>query len=195
MTRYIETNDNWKTAKALSYFINFVNNHNARVEDNDAFAMAAELVTPDELQQLIRDGFPAKTFQRMVNWKDRRNRLDFDDENKEVMREVWSFPFARKRFRAILGEIVGRFLAGHPLDKTCGERFAVKAKELQKTMGLSDFELDIVLVLAFVNKLKKNGKEAIILFSKWTLTEEMVGDTVHGDMSFKQYIQDSFAKE
>lgn len=50
-------------------------------------------------------------------------------------------------------------------------------------------------VLAFVNKLKKNGKEAILRFSKWTLTEEMVGDTVHGDMSFKEYIEGSFRKE
>ena len=47
-------------------------------------------------------------------------------------------------------------------------------------------------VLAFVNKLKKNGKEAILKFSKWTLSEEMVGDTTYGEMSFKQYIKDSF---
>ena len=49
-------------------------------------------------------------------------------------------------------------------------------------------------VLAFVNKLKKNGKEAIIRFSKWTLTEEMVGDTVYGEMSFAEYIKESFKK-
>ncbi len=49
-------------------------------------------------------------------------------------------------------------------------------------------------VLAFVNKLKKNGKEAILRFSKWTLTEEMVGDTTYGEMSFKQYIKDNFTK-
>ncbi|MBQ9082293.1 MAG: SDR family oxidoreductase [Clostridia bacterium] len=49
-------------------------------------------------------------------------------------------------------------------------------------------------VLAFVNKLKKNGKEAILRFSKWTLTEEMVGSTVHGDMSFAEYIKESFTK-
>ena len=49
-------------------------------------------------------------------------------------------------------------------------------------------------VLAFVNKLKKNGKEAILRFSKWTLTEEMVGDTIWGDMSFKEYINESFKK-
>lgn len=50
-------------------------------------------------------------------------------------------------------------------------------------------------VLAFVNKLKKNGKEAIMRFSKWTLTEEMVGSTVYGDMSFAEYIKASFKEE
>lgn len=47
-------------------------------------------------------------------------------------------------------------------------------------------------VLAFVNKCKKNGKEAIIRFSKWTLSESMVADVCYGSHSFKQYIQDSF---
>ena len=50
-------------------------------------------------------------------------------------------------------------------------------------------------VLAFVNKLKKNGKEAIIRFSKWTLTESMVADVCYGEHSFAQYIKDSFSKE
>lgn len=43
-------------------------------------------------------------------------------------------------------------------------------------------------VLAFVNKLKKNGKEAILKFSKWTLTNDLVGDSICGDASFKEYI-------
>ncbi|SNU06999.1 Uncharacterized conserved protein YbjT, contains NAD(P)-binding and DUF2867 domains [Lachnospiraceae bacterium] len=47
-------------------------------------------------------------------------------------------------------------------------------------------------VLAFFNFLKKNGKDAVIRFSKFTLTDDMVGDTVYGDMSFSQYIKDSF---
>ncbi len=50
-------------------------------------------------------------------------------------------------------------------------------------------------VLAFVNKLKKNGKEAILRFSKWTLTEEMVGDTVVGEMSFAEFIKESFKED
>lgn len=47
-------------------------------------------------------------------------------------------------------------------------------------------------VLAFINKCKKNGKEDIIRFSKWTLTEEMVSDTQCGDASFKEYIKNNF---
>lgn len=49
-------------------------------------------------------------------------------------------------------------------------------------------------ILAWVNKCKKNGKDAIIKFSKWTLTHDMVGDTVAGDMSFAEYIKKSFSK-
>lgn len=50
-------------------------------------------------------------------------------------------------------------------------------------------------VLGNLPKNKKNGKKAILKFSKWTLTEEMVGDTHVGESSFKQYIEDSFKKE
>ena len=48
--------------------------------------------------------------------------------------------------------------------------------------------------LGSLPKNKKNGKQAILKFSKWTLTEEMVGDTKVGDSSFKKYIFDSFKK-
>ncbi len=47
-------------------------------------------------------------------------------------------------------------------------------------------------ILAIVNKYKKNGKEAILKFSKWTLTEEMVGSVCYGTQSFRQYIKDNF---
>ena len=49
-------------------------------------------------------------------------------------------------------------------------------------------------ILAFVNKLQENGKEAIIKFSKFTLSQDMVGSTKYGEMSFAQYIKDSFNK-
>ena len=47
-------------------------------------------------------------------------------------------------------------------------------------------------VLISINHLKKNGRDAIIRFSKWTLTESMVGEVQYGSHSFAQYIEDSF---
>lgn len=49
-------------------------------------------------------------------------------------------------------------------------------------------------MLAFMNKMKKNGKEAIILFSKWTLTNDLVGDNKYGKLSFKEYVKSCYAK-
>ena len=45
--------------------------------------------------------------------------------------------------------------------------------------------------LAFVNRLKKNGKEAILRFSKWALTEDMVADHRFGRLSFAEYIKNN----
>lgn len=50
-------------------------------------------------------------------------------------------------------------------------------------------------VLAWINKLKKNGKEAIIKFSKWTLTESMVAKNEYGKLSFREYIKNCYKKE
>lgn len=49
-------------------------------------------------------------------------------------------------------------------------------------------------VLIFVNKCKKNGKEGLIRFSKWTLTNELVGKDVCGEASFKEYIENCYKK-
>lgn len=50
-------------------------------------------------------------------------------------------------------------------------------------------------ILANLPKIKKAGKHDIILFSKWTLSHNLVGDTKVGDKSFAAYINEYFGKE
>ena len=50
-------------------------------------------------------------------------------------------------------------------------------------------------ILANLPKIKKAGKHDIILFSKWTLSHDLVGDTVVGEKSFAEYIKSYFGKE
>ena len=47
-------------------------------------------------------------------------------------------------------------------------------------------------ILANLPKIKKAGKHDIILFSKWTLSHDLVGDTCVGEGSFKKYLNDYF---
>ena len=49
-------------------------------------------------------------------------------------------------------------------------------------------------ILANLPMIKKAGKHDIILFSKWTLSHDLVGDTETGDKSFKEYIYNYFGK-
>ena len=50
-------------------------------------------------------------------------------------------------------------------------------------------------ILANLPKIKKAGKHDIILFSKWTLSHDLVGDTAIGEGSFAEYLKDYFGKE
>lgn len=50
-------------------------------------------------------------------------------------------------------------------------------------------------VLASLPKNKKNGKSAVIKFSRFTLTKNMIGDTIVGESSFAEYIKAAFRKE
>ena len=148
MKHYVEQNDYWKTGKALTFFTNFIRRHNKSVENNDTFSVVAELVSSGELKNMVEKEFPAKTVARMQN-APRCDRLDFDDEPREIIREIWSNEYARPRLRKMLQGVIDRYFERHPLDKCTDEPFAKRCAELQKTLSLSDFELDVLLTLVF----------------------------------------------
>ncbi len=50
-------------------------------------------------------------------------------------------------------------------------------------------------ILANLPKIKKEGKHDIILFSKWTLSHDLVGTDTTGEASFAEYIKDYFGKK
>ena len=47
-------------------------------------------------------------------------------------------------------------------------------------------------ILAFMAKIRKTGKEAVIRFGKFTMVENMVADVKYGEKSFKEYIGEYF---
>ncbi|MBQ1691388.1 MAG: NAD(P)H-binding protein [Erysipelotrichaceae bacterium] len=61
-----------------------------------------------------------------------------------------------------------------------------------KPVIIKDSPVWMFLILANLPKIKKEGKHDIIMFSKWTLSHDLVGDTKVGEASFAEYIKDYF---
>lgn len=97
-----------------------------------------------------------------------------------------------------------RFIVDHMMDKN--SVYNVGGKETYSYIEMAKMCFDAVnkplkikwapiwmfSILANLPKIKKEGKHDIILFSKWTLSHNLVGDTQVGDASFSEYLKNYF---
>lgn len=65
-------------------------------------------------------------------------------------------------------------------------------KAANKPVIIKDSPIWMFNILANLPKIKKSGRHDIILFSKWTLSHDLVGKDVAGEASFAEYIKDYF---
>ena len=61
-----------------------------------------------------------------------------------------------------------------------------------KPVIIKDSPIWMFSILANLPKIKKAGKHDLILFSKWTLSHDLVGKDVTGDASFAEYIKEYY---
>ena len=146
MKKYTAQNHRWKESKALGFFLNFINNHKGVIDDNDVFDLVASLRTHAQWIGLIKAAFPKGSLKRMEHSVSCRNRLDYDDDAQEMFREIWYSEFARTRLRKMFASVISDELAKHPIEQHATDPFAQKVQELQRTLKLTDFEADVLLV-------------------------------------------------
>lgn len=99
-----------------------------------------------------------------------------------------------------------RFIAEHMLDTNV--TYSVGGKETYSYEEMAQMCFDaagmplkikwapiwLFGILANLPKIKKAGKHDIILFSRWTLSHDLVGDTKVGGKSFAAYVKDYFGR-
>lgn len=147
---YTASQCNWKRSKALGFSLNFVINHDDEVVDSDVFRLVASLQSKFQWICSIQKAIPAEYLKLMKEDSDCVRRLDYSDESQEIIRKVWDTRFARSYVLRILRKVVAKELKAHPIEKHDSELYARKTQELQKTLKLTDMELDVLLVLAFL---------------------------------------------
>ena len=150
MKKYTAHNYRWKENKALGFFLNFINNHKGDVGDNDTFELVASLRSHAQWISLIKTTYPKATLKKMEKSSSCRSRLDYDDDAKEMFREIWYSTFARNRLRKLFASVISDELANNPVEKNTTDPFAQIVQELQRTLKFTDFEVDVLLVLSFV---------------------------------------------
>lgn len=150
MQKYSAPKSYWKKNKALRFFHNFIANHTDSIYDTDTFRLVAALHSREQWITWIQGMFSQKIVQRMTDNSDRRNRLDFDDSIEEIFREIWNTSYARPFLVSLFRTVIATELERYPAELYARDSFAQKISELQKTLKLSDFEIDVLLVLAFL---------------------------------------------
>ncbi|MBO5992485.1 MAG: AAA family ATPase, partial [Lentisphaeria bacterium] len=150
MKKYVEKVDKWRVLKALSYLGNFFKNHKGSVNDNDLFIPVSDYMEGCDWESEIRKTFSQSAIKRMSESNRRRYCLDFEDRPVEMLYCIWNAPFARKKLADWLCAKIREILQESPLEKFCNETFPVRLAELQKTFALTDFDIEVLCVLAFV---------------------------------------------
>ena len=149
MDKYRKNSNSVMQLKALEFFGNFIKNHDEAIEDNDTFAILDGIAIPEELIALIKSTYSAKKLTAFQEEGRRRNRWDFEDEPKDILQAIWQNIPARPKLRQIITKLINTFLANNAKADP-QESFRQRLEELQSTLGLSDFEIDIILVMLFV---------------------------------------------
>ena len=91
-----------------------------------------------------------------------------------------------------LGEVNVTYNVGGKETYTYEEMAAMCFDAANKPLKIKWAPIWLFGILANLPKIKKAGKHDIILFSKWTLSHDLVGDTCVGEASFKEYLYSYF---
>ena len=153
MDKFRKQNNHWKEGKILRFFLNYLNNHNGIIGNCNAFALVASLRSNEEWIDLIKAACPEQTITQMGENPGLISRPSFEDDAMVLIRNTWNTSVSHQaRIRKLLNAVVKKALKRYPLGKCLSEPFAQKVCELQKTLKLSDFEIDVLLLLAFVRR-------------------------------------------
>ncbi|MCQ2378878.1 MAG: AAA family ATPase [Victivallaceae bacterium] len=148
MKHYREKKSRWQRTKALTYFFHFIDNHRAFIEDDDVFNVILDLKSPRQWLDLLDAEFPHREagdgFDEESDFVRRERRV------ADVMQNIWNVESRRSALRDLLKKTVADEIARRPEEKDASDPFAVRTRELQKMLKLSDLETEVLLVVTFI---------------------------------------------
>ena len=136
--------------KVLDYLQNLLANYNDRIGDDDVF-LPLECSKNKKMLPAIINALPQNIIKRMKSRKSENEyHLNLDDPFQDILGGLWDEDKLRKEIKKMVPELVAN--AKTVIDeKGHDDVFHTRVCELQKTLKLSDTELNILLVSLAIN--------------------------------------------
>lgn len=150
MSTFRGRSSHFTRVQVLQFMRNGVKNHVGEVADEDFFLPIASLMSATENAALIRRGFPPRKVLALEKCCRGRYRLEWDDENEEILQAVWNAVSCRRRLVELLIRKIDCKLSRFTRFNLERDRFKLRLDELQKTLHLSDLERDVLLLSFFI---------------------------------------------
>ncbi len=147
MECFICHRSNWMQQKCLDFLRNLLENYKGEIDDSDVFVPVECAGASELLTRLVREAFTPAQIEKMSAHYRRGWRLDMDDVDvKDTLKGLWNANESHSKVTDILAALFGNALSSPWGEKEGKDVFYDKMQELQRTLKLSDHEIDIMLV-------------------------------------------------
>ena len=147
MDCFICHRSNWMQEKCLGFLRNLLETYKDRIEDADVF-LPLECRGADELvARLVREMLPQDVIEDMSEHRRKGFLLELDDDQAHTtLAGLWNTDDIRPKVRNMLPALFDNALSSPWGEKGEKDVFHERMQELQRTLKLTDREIDIMLV-------------------------------------------------
>ena len=147
MDCFICHRSNWMQEKVLGFLRNLLDNYKDEISDSDVFLPLKCQGAKELLARLVRERLPKQVIADMSEHRKRGYLMELDDDPVDVtLGGMWNQEEIRPMVKALLPTLFKHALATPWGEQGEHDVFHDKIQELQRTLKLSDREIDIMLV-------------------------------------------------
>ena len=147
MDCFICHRSNWMQEKCLAFLKNLLEYYKDKIEDSDVFLPLEHHGADELLARLVREALPQEVIEKMSENNRWGRNLDLDDDDVHVTLQVlWNNVESHSKVKDILSALFESAMKCPWSEEGEQDVFHGKMMELQRTLKLSDREIDLMLV-------------------------------------------------
>ncbi len=151
---YTKKCNDWMMYQASIFLRNLLMNHQEEVEDNDVFEILLRFESREKILSRLYAVFSKEERESMgerTSVSKRKACIHFNEDSiPSIFQDLWNKESDRPRVKKVLFEMIEDYQASKSLPQLEQEVFPQRLQELKRVLGLSEVEINILLVSVFI---------------------------------------------